>query len=85
MSFDQGVSVSLVVCWELRFRPAQVCGGEGGRGAATVGGTPCLRGVTCLHGGGRAVQDGAVRDVRGDHEAQGFPHGQTSQQRIWPS
>ena len=40
-----------------------------------------MRGVTCLHGGGRAVRDGAVRDVRGDHEAQGFPHGQTSQQR----
>ena len=39
--------------------------------------------MTCLHGGGRAVRDGAVRDVRGDHEAQGFPHGQTSQQRIY--
>ena len=42
-----------------------------------------MRGVTCLHGGGRAVQDGAVQDVRGDHEAQGFPDGQTSQQRIY--
>ena len=44
---------------------------------------PTWRGGTCLHGVGRAVQDGAVRDVQGDHEVQGFRHGQTSQQRIY--
>lgn len=88
MSFDQGVSVSLVVCWELRSRPARACGGEGDQGAATVGETPCWRGVTCLHGGVRADRDGAVRgvrDVQGDRGARGSPHGQTSQQQIWPS